>query len=122
MLKTKDRPRDDHEMRQLVQKLPPQVRRALMNLGHAPSGFGAVAAALFGFARGSCKRLRRTGENGKCIQQHVLREDEFIAAFRCDGPAPLASKSSNSVIAEPDVKLQPFLGRAFGITTLPYGP
>jgi hypothetical protein len=35
-------------MRQLVQKLLAQVRRAFLDLGHAPSGFGAIAAALLG--------------------------------------------------------------------------
>jgi hypothetical protein len=33
-------------MRQLVQKLLAQVPRALMNFGHTPSGFLAMAAAL----------------------------------------------------------------------------
>jgi hypothetical protein len=33
-------------MRQLVQKLLAQVRRALMNFGRTPAGFLAMAAAL----------------------------------------------------------------------------
>ncbi|HKE21158.1 MAG TPA: hypothetical protein VKB88_02145 [Bryobacteraceae bacterium] len=35
-------------MRQLVQKLVAQVGRAFLDLGHAPSGLGAIAAALLG--------------------------------------------------------------------------
>src|SRR5215469_2883037 len=48
MFKANDRPRDDYAMRHLVQKLVAQVGRAFLDFGHAPSGFGAIAAALLG--------------------------------------------------------------------------
>jgi hypothetical protein len=48
VFKANDRPRYDNEMRELVQKLLAQIRRALMNFGHTPSGFLAISAALLG--------------------------------------------------------------------------
>src|SRR5215469_16610866 len=58
MFTANNRPRDDNKMRQLVQKLVAQGSRAFLDLGHAPSGFGAIAAALLGARETSLRPAR----------------------------------------------------------------